>query len=30
MRFFWEHNEAETAQLASMREWIDCMEKKGE
>ncbi len=25
---FWEHNEAEMAQLAGMREWIDRMEKK--
>jgi len=29
MRLFWEHNEAEMAQLAGMREWIDRMEKKG-
>jgi hypothetical protein len=29
MRHFWEHNEAEMAQLAGMREWIDRMEKKG-
>ena len=29
MHLFWEHNEAEMAQLAGMREWIDRMEKKG-
>ena len=29
MRLFWEHNEAEMAQLAGMREWIDRMGKKG-
>jgi hypothetical protein len=28
MRLFWEHNEAEMAQLAGMREWIDRTEKK--
>jgi hypothetical protein len=28
MRLVWEHNEAEMAQLAGMREWIDRMEKK--
>ena len=28
MHLFWEHNEAEMAQLAGMREWIDRMEKK--
>jgi hypothetical protein len=28
MRLFWEHHEAEMAQLAGMREWIDRMEKK--
>lgn len=28
MRLVWEHNEAETAQLSGMREWIDRMEKK--
>jgi hypothetical protein len=30
MRLFWEHNKAEMAHLAGMREWIDRMEKKGE
>ena len=29
MRLFWEHDEAEMAQLAGMREWVDRMEKKG-
>ena len=27
-RLWWEHHEAEMAQLAAMREWIDRMEKK--
>ena len=28
MRLFWEHHEAEMAQLIGMREWIDKLEKK--
>ncbi len=28
MRLFWEHHEAETEQLAGMREWLDKLQKK--
>ena len=28
MRLFWEHHEAETEQLAGMREWLDRLERK--
>ncbi len=28
MRLFWEHHEAETEQLAGMREWLDKLERK--
>ncbi len=28
MRMFWKHHEAETEQLAGMREWLNKLERK--